>query len=321
MGRPLRMFLSGYSYHVIARGNERKNIYRDDIDRKKFLKIMKEAEKEFQFTVLSYVLMSNHYHFLIEIKLPNLSTIMHFVNLSYSRYFNSKYKRSGHLLQGRFEAILVEHGQDLLYVSAYIHLNPARAGMVEQVIDYPWSSYRQFTGGFDSGIAVPEIILQILSEDRMEAVMKYEEYVKTTAMESPDKAKKRVYGEYIMGSESFVRDIKLLLKGRKMSRSIAGRKKLRKIYGEVNVTEAVKKYYDSGDEILYNKSRWDKQKCILMFLLKRDAGMTYAAIARKFGDRDSSGVGRMCKKIVDECALGGRIEKEIRAIEKAYVKK
>jgi REP element-mobilizing transposase RayT len=315
------MFLPGYSYHIIARGNERKNIFRDEIDRKKFIKIVGEAAEEFQFVVLSYVLMSNHYHFLIEIKLPNISQAMQLINASYTTYFNRKYKRSGHLLQGRFEAILVEHGQNLLYVTAYIHLNPARAGMVEQVIEYPWSSYRQYTGGVDKGIAVPEIILQRLSENRVEAVRKYEEYIKTTAMESPDNAKKRVYGEYIMGSESFVRGIKLLLKGKKLSQGIAGRKKLRKVYDENLITEAVKKHYETGDELLYNKSRWEKGKSVLMYLLKRDGGMTFAAIARKLGDRDSSGVGRMYKKMIIENNRETDIKKDIREIEKSYVKK
>src|SRR5271157_1964733 len=101
MGRPLRIFLPGYSYHLIARGNERKNIFKEDIDRKKFLKIFGEAAKEFQFLVLSYVLMSNHYHFLVEIKLPNISQGMQYINSSYTTYFNRKYKRSGHLFQGQ----------------------------------------------------------------------------------------------------------------------------------------------------------------------------------------------------------------------------
>lgn len=321
MGRPLRIFLPGYSYHVIARGNERKNIFKDDIDRKKFFKIIGEAAKEYQFFVLSYVLMSNHYHFLIEIKLPNISRAMQFINSSYSIYFNRKYKRSGHLFQGRFEAILVEHGQDLLYVSAYIHLNPGRAGMVEQVIDYPWSSYRQFTGGADGGIAVPEIILKILSENRVEAVKKYEEYVKATAIESPDNVRKRVYGEYIMGSESFVRDIKLLLKGKNLSQGITGRKKLRKIYNEDQITEVVKKHYDAGDELLYNRSRWENGKNVLMFLLKRDGGMTYAAIAKKLGDRDSSGISKACKKVLEQNRKEGEIKKCIKDIEREYIEK
>jgi putative transposase len=101
MGRQLRIFYSGYAYHVIARGNERKNIFRDDGDRKKFLAIVKEAKEKFEVIVIAYVLMSNHYHLIIEIKKPNLSQAMQYINASYSVFFNWKHKRNGHLFQGR----------------------------------------------------------------------------------------------------------------------------------------------------------------------------------------------------------------------------
>ncbi len=83
MGRPLRIFIPGYAYHIIARGNERKDIFKDDGDRRRFLQIMGEAKEKYQFSVYAYVLMSNHYHFLAEIKLPNMSQAMRYINTSY----------------------------------------------------------------------------------------------------------------------------------------------------------------------------------------------------------------------------------------------
>jgi chromosomal replication initiation ATPase DnaA len=124
-----------------------------------------------------------------------------------------------------------------------------------------------------------------------------------------------------MGSESFVRDIKLLLKGKNLSQGITGRKKLRKIYNEDQITEAVKKHYDAVDELLYNRSRWENGKNVLMFLLKRDGGMTYAAIAKKLGDRDSSGISKACKKVLEQNRKEGEIKKCIKDIEREYIEK
>lgn len=319
MGRPLRIFIPGYAYHVIARGNERKNIFKSDADMKRFLKIMEEARKKYQFIIFAYVLMSNHYHLLLEIKQSNLSQVMQYINTSYGIYFNRKYKRSGHLFQGRFKAVIVEHGQDLKLVTAYIHLNPARAGMVEKLIDYQWSSHRQYTGGTEKGIAEPAYVLKHFSNDRSEAIKKYEKYLKETAMDTNDDKKTRIYGEYAMGSESFVREIKLMFKDKKLSEEIVGRKKLRKIYESKEIIKAVVDFYKvSENELRYKKSRWNCGKRILIYLLGSDAGMPYAAIGRMLGDLNSSSIGRVFKKVTLELEKNGKVKKEIMTIKKNY---
>ena len=133
MGRPLRIVVPGQAYHVMARGNERKNIFRNASDYRKFLKIIKDASDKYSFSLYAYSLMTNHYHLLIRIEHPNLSTIMQYINTRYGIYFNLRYKRNGHLFQSRFKSVIVEHGQFLLEVMRYMHLNPLRAGMVESL--------------------------------------------------------------------------------------------------------------------------------------------------------------------------------------------
>ena len=71
----------------------------------------------------------------------NLSRAVQWINVSYAAYFNRKRHRQGHLFQGRFKSILVEAEEYLKELSRYIHLNPARAGIVENLDEYPWSSY------------------------------------------------------------------------------------------------------------------------------------------------------------------------------------
>jgi putative transposase len=321
MGRQLRIFLPGYAYHIIVRGNERKNIFKEEADFNEVLKIFSEAAEKYQFTVLSYVLMNNHYHFLAEIKLPNMSKAMQFINTSYALYFNKRYHRSGHLLQSRYKSIIVEHGQNLKYVTAYIHLNPARAGMVDKLLDYPWSSHRQYTGGVSGGLAKPEYVLKYFSNDRRQAIDMYEKYLEQNALELDDEKKAKIYADYVMGSEDFVREIKLMFKDKKLPEEIKGRKVLRNIYNAGDIIEHTSKFYEiNKDELLYKKGKWNKGKSVLMYLLARDAGMSFTAIGKLLGGLSSASIGRIYKKIAGGYQSNVKIKKIIGTIVKGYTK-
>ena len=113
MARPLRIEYENAVYHVTARGNERKRIYFCDADYRKFLQYTEEAKKKYAILLHSYVLMSNHYHLIIETPGANLSRTMHYINGAYTSYINRKRKRSGHLFQGRYKAIGRSRGQVL----------------------------------------------------------------------------------------------------------------------------------------------------------------------------------------------------------------
>ena len=99
---------------------------------------MEEAQEKYGYLLHCYVLMTNHYHLIIETPRANLSSVMHYINSSYTNYINIKKRRSGHLFQGRYKAILIDRDSYLLELSRYLHLNPVRAKMVERPEDYPY---------------------------------------------------------------------------------------------------------------------------------------------------------------------------------------
>jgi putative transposase len=135
MARPLRIQFPGAFYHVTSRGNERKAIFRNDRDRQKFLSYLESAHESYGARVHVYCLMENHYHLLLETPRGNLSQILHHVNGAYTTYYNVKRRRSGHLFQGRYRALLVEKESYCQELSRYIHLNPVRAALVEEPED------------------------------------------------------------------------------------------------------------------------------------------------------------------------------------------
>lgn len=146
MARPLRIQFPGAFYHITARGNEQKEIFKSRKDREKFLGYLESAAMRYGALIHAWCLMTNHYHLFLETPLGNLSQIMRHINGAYTTYFNIKRKRAGHLFQGRFKAILVDADEYATGLSRYIHLNPVRAGMTTSAEEYEWSSYRQYIG-------------------------------------------------------------------------------------------------------------------------------------------------------------------------------
>ena len=147
MPRPLRIEYPGAAYHVMARGNQGRAIFEDDKDRQRFLETLGEACAKTGWRVHAYVLMGNHYHLLVETPEANLVAGMKWLQGTYTQRYNGRHKVFGHLFQGRYKAVPVEAANAGYWevVSTYIHLNPARAGLMEagkeRLKGYRWSSY------------------------------------------------------------------------------------------------------------------------------------------------------------------------------------
>jgi putative transposase len=147
MARAWRIEYEGALYHVLSRGNEKQDIVITDDDRKLFLATAGEMGERFEIDLFAYVLMDNHYHLLFRTNRANLCRSMQWFGATYTKRFNLRHNRNGHLFQGRFKNMLVQNDAYLLQLSYYIHRNPLRAGMVRRVADYRWSSHRAYAYG------------------------------------------------------------------------------------------------------------------------------------------------------------------------------
>ena len=130
MARPLRIEFENAIYHLTARGNERRPVFRADGDRKQFLTLLARSCERFEVSLLVLVLMGNHFHLVGQTHRGNLSRWMHWLMVSYTTWFNWRHDRSGHLFQGRYKSFLVEEGEYLLELSRYLHLNPVRGKLL-----------------------------------------------------------------------------------------------------------------------------------------------------------------------------------------------
>ncbi|EDY21727.1 protein of unknown function DUF1568 [Chthoniobacter flavus Ellin428] len=155
MARSIRLEYPGAFYHVMARGNRRERIYRDETDRRFFLQALSEACQMTGWRVHAWVLMSNHYHFFLETPEANLVAGMQWLQNTYTRRFNTRHRLWGRVFGDRYKAIVTEGRAGEYYCAMldYLHLNPVRAGLIvpgrgQSVQDYPWSSVA-------SGYALP----------------------------------------------------------------------------------------------------------------------------------------------------------------------
>ena len=203
MTRPLRLEFPGALYHVTSRGDRRGTIYRDDTDRLVWQEVLALVCERYHFVVHSFCQMSNHYHLLVETVEANLSQGMRQLNGVYTQHFNRRHKLVGHVLQGRYKAILVQQENYLLELARYIVLNPVRAHMVGSPDDWYWSSHHYVLDN-----AVPpcwltwDWLLSQFGATRDEAVANYSRFVAAGMGETSPLA--HTCHQVLLGDDAFV---------------------------------------------------------------------------------------------------------------------
>lgn len=201
MARPLRIEVPGGLYHVIARGNERKAIFRDDADRRRYLDRITHYREKFAFQFLACCLMDNHVHLAIETGQTPLSKIMAGLQSSYTQYFNRRHDRVGHLFQGRYKAFLVEKDPYALALVRYIHENPVKARVVERPEQYPWSSDRSYRKGRGPEWLDCDRVLRMLARGRVGAAREYRRLMREEVAEPYEDLTS--WGGAVKGEEGF----------------------------------------------------------------------------------------------------------------------
>lgn len=175
MARQARIQSKTGIYHIILRGNNKQQIFLEDDDYKKFLKIIMSYKKICGFEMLAYCLMGNHIHLLIKTGETDLASIMKRIVVKFVYYYNVKYVRVGHLFQDRFKSEPVEDDAYLLQVVRYIHQNPIKARIIENPEDYIYSSYREYIKSkTDNAFVDTDFVMDMIS---VKEFKKYHQYV------------------------------------------------------------------------------------------------------------------------------------------------
>jgi putative transposase len=206
--RKPRIEIGGGLYHVITRGNNRRKIFRSHDDYLRFTSILAQQKLKLPFHLYAYCLMPNHLHLLMEMQDDPISRIMQRVLTGYSQYHNRRYKKIGHLFQGRYKSILCQTDRYLGELVRYIHLNPVRAKMVKRPEGYEHSGHLAYISLDKSGLVDAEPVLRHFGGTKKRAIAVYTRFVAAGIGEPSQDEYYRASEGRLLGSDEFLEEIR-----------------------------------------------------------------------------------------------------------------
>ena len=281
MSRPLRITYPGAIYHIINRGSRRDKIFKRIKDKKQFLSRLLEVKEKYGVIIHAYCIMDNHYHLLVETPNANISSFMKILQGGYANWFKAKYNQIGPLFQSRYKSVLVEDEAYLITLSAYIHLNPVRAGIIERAEKYTWSSCFNYFKGTKSDLLEQSTILKY-SGNRRNYFHILSEMINNVPVPEA------IYGKFsILGSDAFkekvVRQKKLEFIEENKSIDLIALPEYKKLLNVSleDVQKAVLKQFKVSKATLKSKTRANDAKKVYALLLKRYTSMKIVEISEE----------------------------------------
>ena len=307
MPRPYRLQAENCLYHITSRGNNRQVIFSDESDYIKFLEYVIKARDKYYFYLYTYVLMTNHYHLLIETCQPNLSKIMQYINACYTGYYNKKNRHLGHLFQGRYKSIIVDKDNYLLELSRYIHLNPVRAGMVKSPEEYRWSSYSSYIRKNNDGIINKNELKKYIQT----SAKNYRELVLSMIGKTQETPLKHLYGGFILGKTNFIKE-KLNELKKQVEIDMYSSNKLRGYSMEIDeiIRIICERYYVTMEDILNKRNRLLKERKLSIYLIKRLTSLSNREVGEYF-NITYSGVSKISSEFDKLVFQNRRLKKEV----------
>lgn len=278
MARPLRIEFHGAHYHIFSRGTRKDNIFVEDRDRYIFLEKMEETAKKYNVFIHSYVLMNNHFHLYIETPQGNVTKAIHYLNTSYTNWFKAKYNIIGSIFQGRYKSILIEKESYAVTLSAYIHLNPVRADMVVQALDYKWSSYPAYLALVKKPCwLTTDLILNELSGNRKN----YQKFVENWQILTDAGKTENMDGTHsILGTDNFENSIKSQIQKKYNKANFMEQPELRQFLSldASKIMTALQEGFDISKEVFFLVKYKNIYRKLLIYSLKKYSSLSLLEI-------------------------------------------
>jgi putative transposase len=310
MARQLRIQYPGAYYHVTSRGNERQKIYRDNADYELFIDKLAESLDVYNVTLLAYVCMTNHFHLFLTTPDGNLSEFMRHFNISYTSAFNRRYKRTGHLYQGRYKSFLIDADNYLKEVSRYIHLNPARIknnsdkSIEEKIKILTTYRHSSFTGYIKLAAREDFInyrkVLACFGGDTAQGRKNYRQFVCKGLKEVSESISEIGKGSGIVGSSDFKGYIRQTYLDDATSGSQREKPQLKGIKEYYMPEDVIKNFcyiINADENEICRRGRHSTDRAILMELLYRFCNIKQPEIGKIIGTIDYSAVSYARKRL------------------------
>lgn len=315
MARPLRIQYAGAIYHVMARGNGRQKIFREDRDYRRFLEGLEATVAKFRFEVFSVVCMPNHVHLFFRTLEPNLSRGMQYLLSGYANWFNTRHSRPGHLFQGRFKGELIEDERYFWNVSRYIHLNPVRGErpLVERPEHWPWSSYPGYRWkrrrvdwiAYDSVYGAWQG-----GRGGADPAAAYRRFVDAGISDPPKNPLAEAVNGWILGCEEFVNRIKRQVTSPTYQDEVPAWRPLDSLSVD-DVLDATASHFDASRESFRRKRSGEVSRDIAAWVARRTTTATLRELSTAFGLGHPDSVHELIKRADRALTESPKLRREV----------
>jgi REP-associated tyrosine transposase len=281
MARRPRVFAPGLLYHVIVRGNQQRKTFRSEDDYNAYLDRLELYRTKYQLRIYAYCLMPNHVHLLVETSSVPLGKFMQGLQQSYTQYFNRRYRKVGHLFQGRYKAIICDKEKYLLALLRYIHLNPVRARLVKRPESYAHSGHGGYLKSGTAKALDTRPILELLGGPK-----RYERFVLEGMREDHNEAYYNVEDQRFLGDEGF---------GKEVSRAVGEKEQRRRKKPIETELKEIARELNTTVELLRGRDRrWEAsgKRARAVARLVREREHTVSEVAKLLG-RDQANISMM----------------------------
>jgi putative transposase len=299
MSRRLRIEFEGAIYHVMARGNARQKIVRDDADRQRLIDGLEQAVIRCGWELPSYVVMGNHLHLLVKTPRANLGAGMQSFLSGYAIWSGRRWRRAGHLFQGRYRAEMIEDESYYWTVSRYIHLNPVRAGLVNRPEQWTWSSYPSYRDSRRAQTWVArEQLLKARQGDRggKDARAAYVRFVEAGLNDPPPPPFRQAIGGWILGSDEFVARLRKLAAATPSKTPVAEARQLASLDPQ-RILAAVADFYDVDRALLAKRHDPHIARAVAAWLCRRHTEATLSELAEWLGLSRADSVPNLTRRV------------------------
>jgi putative transposase len=300
MARRPRLFAPGVLYHVIVRGNQRQKTFTAESDYQAYIERLARYRKKYDYVLHAYCLMPNHVHLLVESSEQPLAKFMQGLQQSYSQYFNRRHRKTGHVFEGRYKAILCQKDEYLLQLIRYIHLNPVRAGMVRSPERYRYSGDHVYLQGKATELIDPATVLSMLGGKQA-----YRRFVQDGLSEGHREEYYAVEDQRFLGAEGFGATL------RKKEPGLSGKKLTRRSI-ETVARELAKLLKIEVRSLRSPDRGWaiSKARTIAAYVLVRRLGYRLSEVAAYFG-RDMATLATLLARLSDRVQANDTARREI----------
>ncbi len=321
MARPLRIEYQGAWYHVMNRGANRKQIFTKAADYELFINVLKEACSLFNVYISAYCLMSNHYHIVVNTPEGNLSRFMRHVNGVYTQRYNIKHKRDGTLFRGRYKAILIQADEYLTHIVKYIHQNPLKARIINDLNSYKWSSHPFYIKGKSDGEWLDiNNLLACFSSRKKKAIIMYKEFMDIDLDSEVKKFYSKKARSSIFGDNGFVEMIEQeFVKRDKVSTLEINEKRMILGEGKIKIiNKEICNEFNIEENKLFQTSRGVENlpRLFAISLSRELSGLSFSEIAKKYKIKSYKSIASSNFRLKERMKRNRKIKKQYAVLRK-----